>query len=77
MTVTVYSTKTCPWCKKVKEYLKSNKVAFKDIDVGANQKAAQEMIKKSGQTGVPVTDANGTIIVGFDEAKLKKALKPK
>jgi glutaredoxin 3 len=77
MTVTVYSTKTCPWCAKTKEFLKKNKVKFKEIDVGADQKAAQEMIKKSGQTGVPVIDANGTIITGFDEAKLKKALKLK
>jgi glutaredoxin 3 len=77
MAVKVYSTKTCPWCKKTKEFLKSKKVKFKDVDVGSNQKAAKEMIEKSGQQGVPVIDANGTIIVGFDEAKLKKALKLK
>jgi len=77
MGVTVYSTATCPWCKKVKEFLKANKVKFKNIDVGEDAKAGQEMIKKSGQTGVPVTDVNGTIIVGFDEAKLKAALKIK
>jgi len=77
MTVKIYSTQSCPWCKKTKEFLKAHKVAFKDIDVGADQKAAQEMIKKSGQTGVPVLDINGKIIVGFDEAKIKKALKLK
>lgn len=77
MSVTVYSTESCPWCKKVKEFLKENKVKFKSIDVGKNQKAAQTMIKKSGQTGVPVIDANGTIIVGFDKSKLKKSLKLK
>ncbi len=75
MPVTVYSTKTCPWCKKTKEFLREHKVKFKSIDVGSNEKAARTMIKKSGQTGVPVTDVNGTIIVGFDEAKLKKALR--
>jgi len=75
MGVTVYSTSTCPWCHKVKEFLKENKVKFKDIDVGGDQKKANEMIKKSGQQGVPVVDANGTIIVGFDEDKLRKALK--
>jgi len=77
MTVKVYSTQSCPWCKKTKEFLKKKKVKFKEIDVGASQKAAQEMIKKSGQTGVPVLDINGEIIVGFDEAKIKKALKLK
>jgi glutaredoxin 3 len=77
MSVTVYGTKECPWCHKVREFLKENKVKFKDIDVGEDQKAAEEMVKKSGQQGVPVTDANGTIIVGFDEDKLKEALKLK
>jgi glutaredoxin 3 len=77
MPVTIYSTTSCPWCHKTKEFLKANKVKFKDINVGENQKAAQEMIKKSGQQGVPVLDIDGTIIVGFDEAKIKKALKLK
>ncbi len=72
--VIVYSTKTCPWCKKVKEFLKTNKVSFTNKDVGSNSAAAQEMIKKSGQQGVPVTDINGTIIIGFNEGKLKKVL---
>lgn len=73
--VTVYSTKTCPWCKKTKEFLKANKVSFTTKDVGSSKKNAQEMLKKSGQQGVPVTDIDGTIITGFDEEKLKKALK--
>jgi glutaredoxin-like YruB-family protein len=77
MSVTVYSTPTCPWCQKTKEFLKANKVSFKEVDVSKDQKAAQTMVKKSGQMGVPVTDANGTIIVGFNETALKKALKLK
>ena len=40
-----------------------------------DEKAAKEMMDKSGQMGVPVIDANGTIITGFDEDKLKSALK--
>lgn len=75
MTVTVYSTPTCPWCKKTKEFLKENKVSFKSVDVSTDKAAMEEMQKKSGQLGVPVIDANGTIITGFDEDKLKKALK--
>ncbi|MAG24021.1 NrdH-redoxin [Candidatus Pacearchaeota archaeon] len=74
MKVTIYSTPDCPWCKKVKEFLKANKVSFKDIDVSKDQKAGQEMVKKSGQMGVPVIDIDGTVIVGFDEEKLKGAL---
>lgn len=75
MAVKIYSTESCPWCKKVKAFLKENKVKFTDVDVGADAKAAEEMVKKSGQQGVPVIDVNGTIIVGFDEGKLRKALK--
>lgn len=73
--VKVYSTPTCPWCIKVKEFLKENKVSFEDIDVSNDKEASAEMIKISGQNGVPVIEVNGTIIVGFDEEKLKKALK--
>ena len=72
--VIVYSTQTCPWCQKTKDFLKQNKIDFKEIDVGNDEKAAKEMMDKSGQMGVPVIDIDGTIIQGFDEAKLKKAL---
>ena len=72
--VKVYSTKSCPWCHKVKELLNEKNVKFEDIDVGADQKAAEEMVEKSGQMGVPVTDINGTVIVGYDKEAIEKAL---
>jgi glutaredoxin-like YruB-family protein len=72
--VKVYSTPTCPWCKKAKEFLKSEGINFEDIDVSSNQEKHQEMIEKSGQMGVPVIDVKGTIIVGFDTEAIKKAL---
>ena len=75
--VTVYSTPTCPYCHAAKDFLKENKIAFKDIDVSKDQDAAQQMIEKSGQMGVPVLDIDGTIIVGFDKEAIKKALKLK
>ncbi len=75
MSVILYSTPTCGWCQKTKEFLKENKIKFTSIDVSKNQKKAEEMIRKSGQRGVPVIDINNTIIIGFDEAKIKKALK--
>lgn len=74
MAVKIYSTPTCPWCKKTKEFFKENNIEFEDIDVSKDQAAQKEMIDKSGQMGVPVIDANGTIIVGYDVDKLKKAL---
>ena len=72
--VKVYSTKTCPWCIKVKEFLKEKKIDFEDIDVSTDQNAANEMIEKSGQMGVPVIEINGKIIVGFDKEEIEKAL---
>jgi glutaredoxin 3 len=72
--VKIYSTKTCPWCHKVRELLDEKKVKYEYIDVGVDQKAAEEMMEKSGQMGVPVTDINGTIIVGFDKDAIEKAL---
>ena len=77
MDVKVYSTTTCPWCHKVKEFLKEHHVKFQDINVQEDENAAKEMIEKSGQMGVPVIEVNGEMIVGFDENKLKKALKLK
>lgn len=74
MNVTVYSTPTCPYCKLVKKFLAKHGIAFTDIDVSVNAKAAEAMIKKTGQLGVPVVDIDGKTIVGFDEEKLKKAL---
>lgn len=73
--VKVYSTPTCPYCKAAKEFLTENKIKYEDIDVSKDHNAAQEMIEKSGQMGVPVIDIDGTIIVGFDKAAMKKALK--
>ncbi len=72
--VIVFSTKTCPWCIKVKDFLKENKVKYQEKNVGEDASARSEMLEKSGQLGVPVTDVDGTIIVGFDREKLKKAL---
>jgi|TARA_B100001964_G_C14177784_1_gene574668 glutaredoxin-like YruB-family protein len=72
--VKVYSTKTCPWCIKVKEFLTEKNIKFDAIDVGDDQEAAKEMVEKSGQMGVPVVDIDGTIIVGFDKGAIEKAL---
>ncbi|MBS3061120.1 MAG: glutaredoxin family protein [Candidatus Diapherotrites archaeon] len=74
MAVTVYSTHTCPYCIMAKDYLKQSKVSFNDVFVDDDYDKAEEMIQKSGQTGVPVLDINGKIIVGFNREAIKKAL---
>lgn len=72
--VKVYSTPTCPYCVRVKQYLKENNIPFEDIDVSSNDAAGEEMVAKSGQMGVPVLDIEGAIVVGFDKEKIKNAL---
>lgn len=73
--VTVYSTPTCPYCHMVKDFLKDKGVEFEDVDVSVDQEAAQRMISKSGQMGVPQVEINGKIIVGFDKEAIEKELK--
>ncbi|MFO8061377.1 MAG: glutaredoxin family protein [bacterium] len=72
--VKVYSTPTCPWCTRAKNYLKSNNVQFEDIDVSTDREKAMEMVKKSGQQGVPVIEIDGQIIIGFDQNKIDNLL---
>ena len=69
--VKVYSTPTCPYCKLVKQFLEENQVAFSEVDVSTSQMAAEEMIAKSGQLGVPVIEIDGQVIVGFDKARIR------
>ncbi|MFH1509046.1 MAG: glutaredoxin domain-containing protein [bacterium] len=73
--VIIYTTPTCGYCKLAKEFFKDNSVEYEEKDVATDREAAEEMVKKSGQMGVPVIDVNGELIVGFDKAKLAELLK--
>tara|TARA_Y100000031_G_C8031700_1_gene297431 strand:+ start:124 stop:360 length:237 start_codon:yes stop_codon:yes gene_type:complete len=75
--VKIYTTPTCPWCKKAKEFMKEKKISFKEIDVASDEKGRKEMIDKSGQMGVPVLEINGEILVGYDPDAIEKAVKKK
>lgn len=72
--VTVYTTPTCSWCNTIKRHLQENQIQFREVNVAANQKAAEEMVRKSGQQGVPQTDINGEVIVGFDKPRIDRLL---
>lgn len=74
MSVIVYTTPTCSWCKTAKAFLQERGVAFEEIDVTQDQVGLQEMLEKSEQMGVPVIDINGTIIVGFNQLRIEHAL---
>lgn len=75
MAVTMYSTPQCTFCKQAKRWLKEQRIGFRDYDVSKDLRRADEMLKKSGQTGVPVIDVHGTVIVGFDRDKIERALR--
>lgn len=72
--IKVYSTDSCSWCVKVKQYLKLKNIDFEDVNVQRNMSGKREMIEKTHQLGVPVIDINGTIIVGFDRSAIDDAL---
>ena len=72
--VKVWSTKSCPYCTMEKDWLKEHKIVFEAIDVSEDREAANEMVKKSEQMGVPVAEVDGEIVIGFDKEKLKKLL---
>ncbi|MBU0614586.1 MAG: glutathione S-transferase N-terminal domain-containing protein [Nanoarchaeota archaeon] len=72
--VKVYSTPTCPWCIKAKDWFTENKIKFENFDVSEDEKARNEMVEKSGQMGVPVIIIDDTVIVGFDIDQIKEKL---
>ncbi len=74
MDIIVYTTPSCPYCLQLKDFLEKNKIEYKEIDLGNNQKLAEKIVKKSGQMAVPITEIDGEIIVGFDKEKLGKKL---
>lgn len=72
--VIVYTSPTCSWCTTLKSYLRQHQIQFKEFDVSTNQDMAKRMMQKSGQMGVPQTEINGNMIVGFDKNKIDKLL---
>lgn len=72
--VTVYSTPSCSWCNVLKNHLKASNIRYTEVDVSQNQEAADQMVRRSGQRGVPQTDIDGQIVVGFDKNKINSLL---
>jgi glutaredoxin-like YruB-family protein len=72
--VIVFSTPTCSYCNMAKQYFRRNKIRFKDVDVSRDQAAARDLVRRTGQMGVPVIDINGKLIVGFDKPQINRLL---
>ncbi len=75
MKVKVYSTPTCPWCAKVKEHLRELGVEYEEIDVSKDRAAAMEMVRQTGQMGVPVTFIGDEFVVGYDPQAIDELLR--
>ena len=75
MSVTLYSTPSCVYCRLAKDYFRQQGIAFTEYNVAADQRKAEEMMRKSGQMGVPVIDIGGRVIVGFNKGEVERALK--
>lgn len=73
-TVVVFTTPTCSWCRVVKQHLKKHNIRFKEIDVSKNERAARDMVRRTGQQGVPVTLIQNRPIVGFNKQQINRLL---
>ena len=73
--VVLFSTPTCSWCRRAKRYFKEHRVPFKEVDVESDPKAARDIARKTGQTGVPVIKIDNRWIVGFDKERIAKELR--
>ncbi|MCK4835236.1 MAG: glutaredoxin family protein [Candidatus Aminicenantes bacterium] len=72
--VILFTTPTCSWCRAVKQHLKKHQIRFKEIDVSRDEPAARDMVRRSGQQGVPVTLINNRPIVGFKKNEINRLL---
>ena len=75
MSVKIYTTPSCVYCKMAKEFFKKNNIEYQELNVALDDKAREDMIKKSHQLGVPVIEINDQIFVGFNRSEIEKALK--
>ncbi|HVC86553.1 MAG TPA: glutaredoxin family protein [Gaiellaceae bacterium] len=72
--VLVFTTPTCPWCVRAKQYLRQRNVKFREVDVSRDAAAARDLVRRTGQMGVPVVEIDGRPIVGFDKQQINRLL---
>ncbi len=72
--VVIYSTPTWPFCRRAKQPLQEKGIKFIDYDVAQDKEKAREMVKISGQMGVPVILVDGQMVIGFNQQKLDELL---
>jgi glutaredoxin-like YruB-family protein len=72
--VLVFTTPTCPWCTRAKSYLRERRVPFREVDVSRDAAAARDLVRRTGQMGVPVIEIDGRPVVGFDRPVIDRLL---
>jgi glutaredoxin-like YruB-family protein len=72
--VLVFTTPTCSWCTRAKSYLAQRRVPFREVDVSKDPAAARDLVRRTGQMGVPVIEIDGRPVVGFDRARIDRLL---
>ncbi len=72
--VLVFTTPTCSWCLRTKQYLRDRHVRFREVDVSKDPRAANDLVRRTGQMGVPVVDIDGHTIIGFDRPRIDRLL---
>ncbi len=75
--VVLFSTSTCSWCRRAKRYFREQRVPFKEVNVERDLDAARDIVRKTGQSSVPVIKIGGSWIVGFDKERIDKELNRK
>jgi glutaredoxin 3 len=74
MDIKLYSSPTCGYCHQAKRYLAERGVKFTEYDISVDRAAAEEMVRLTGQMGVPVIVVNGDMVIGFDRDRLEQLL---
>ena len=72
--VIIFTTPTCSYCNSAKRYFREKSIRYTEVDVARDQRAASDMQRRTGQTGVPVILINNRPIVGFDIQKINSML---
>ncbi len=72
--VIVFSTPTCPHCRSAKRYLEQRGISYVEVDVSRDAAAARDMVRRTGEQGVPQLEIDGRMVVGFNRAKIDRLL---
>jgi glutaredoxin 3 len=72
--VKIFSTPTCPWCRRAKQFLDTNGIKYQEVNVAEDKAAREEMVNKTHQLGVPTILIDSDFVIGFNEKALKEKL---